>query len=302
MRLQDHMPAGIRVSGLSIVTAVALFVTSGFVLASLATVLSAGLESSVQSEDADVVSKILANNRVLDQSEKRFTGRSIFYIPRAPRVPTPPPPPRVVTEAPPPPPIVEEPPPRIPSTYGGPAITGILGKEVFFDNNKRIPEGQESDGVKVMVIRGPFNVQLGWKGGEYELDLFTKELPDYFSEPPFADGGASDLFNSPAAPASSTRTASQGSSSDRSSAQMSAREMSNQRAAEAARERAAPAEIPEPLDPAKLAEMDRMDAIRAMTKINSALRRQDIDQETKTRLQSDRKQLETRIRSAAQNK
>ena len=78
--------------------------------------------------------------------------------------------------------------------------------------------------------------------------------------------------------------------------------MSNQRAAEAARERAAPAEIPEPLDPAKLAEMDRMDAIRAMTKINSALRRQDIDQETKTRLQSDRKQLETRIRSAAQNK
>ena len=64
MRLQDHMPAGIRVSGLSIVTAVALFVTSGFVLASLATVFSAGLESSVQSEDADVVSKILANNRV----------------------------------------------------------------------------------------------------------------------------------------------------------------------------------------------------------------------------------------------
>ena len=305
MRMQDHLPSSLRAPGLFFVSAAALLLSSAFVLSSVLTIMDASMESSVNSEDADIVTRLLADNPVIVRSEERFSGRSIFYIPRAPRVPAPPPPPRVVVEERPPEPPPPPPPPRIPTTYGGPAITGILGKDVFFANNKRIPEGMESEGVTVLIVRGPFNVKLGWQGGEFEIDLFTKELPDYFSEPPFSDGSSSDIFATTAGSDSGVRSTSTSSVSrpqaPSGSSSRSARDMANERSEQLSRERGQDAEIPEPLDQEALGDMSRMDAIRAMTKINSALRRQDLDAETKERLQADRKQLESRIRSASQN-
>ena len=94
MRLQDHLPEGVRLPGIVLAVLIALVLTSAFMLNNLFTLLGTSMVASVQSEDANVVGRLLENNRVLEVSEKRFTGRSMFYLPRAPRVPTPPPPPR----------------------------------------------------------------------------------------------------------------------------------------------------------------------------------------------------------------
>ena len=102
MGLQDRLPSGVRIPGMLVLSVVALLIAAAFVLGSVSTLLSAITEPSVQSEDADVVSSLLENNRVLARSEEPFTGRSIFYIPKAPQVPrrpappTAPPPPRKI--------------------------------------------------------------------------------------------------------------------------------------------------------------------------------------------------------------
>jgi hypothetical protein len=292
MRLQDHLPSGIKIPGIFVVSALALVIISAFLLSNLSTLFSAAMEPSVESEDADVVSRLLASNRVLDLSESRFTGRSMFYIPKAPRMPPPPPAPRRD------PPPVREPEPappetqRVPTTYGGPKVTGVLGSDVFFDNGKRIPEGQESDGVKVMSIRGPFDVQVGWKGGEFEVSLFTEKLPDYFNKAPFADGSASNLL-------SLEMVMTPGSSSQQASRQRSGSAQPPQ-IPNANRNRSSePTEIPTPLTDKVLEEMSRMDAIRALTNINSVLRAPDVPDSEKGRLRNDRTRLETRIRSSA---
>lgn len=293
MRLQDHLPNGVRIPGLFVVSFLAILIVSAFMLSNISTLFSAAFEPSVEYEDADVVSRLLANNRVLDKSESRFTGRSMFYIPRAPRMPAPPPPPRRD------PPPVREPeprapaPPRIPTTYGGPKVTGVLGADVFFDNGKRIPEGEESDGVEVMAIRGPFDVQIGWQGGEFEVSLFTADLPDYFNKAPFADGSASNLLSLElASPPNST---SQSASRRGSSGAQPPRTPGSNRSGGNDQ----PTEIPPPLTDEDLKEMSRMDAIRALTNINSVLRAPDVPDSEKGRLRDDRTRLETRIRSSA---
>ncbi|MDG2031024.1 MAG: hypothetical protein P8J45_08475 [Phycisphaerales bacterium] len=289
MRLQDHLPSGVRIPGMFIVSALAILIISAFMISNMSTLFSAAMEPSVESEDADVVSRLLANNRVLDKSESRFTGRSMFYIPRAPRMPAPPPPPRrdppPVREPEPTPPVVA----RIPTTYGGPKMTGVLGADVFFDNGKRIPEGENADGIEVLTIRSPFDVQVKWQGGEFELSLFTEELPDYFNEAPFADGNASNLLSLEMAPAPGSMTP-----------QSSSRRSEQPRPPQSNRSGSdEPTEIPAPLTDEALEEMSRMDAIRALTKINSVLRASDVPDSEKGRLRDDRKRLETRIRSSA---
>jgi hypothetical protein len=274
---------------LFIASALAIVITSAFMFSNMSTLFSAAMEPQVESEDADVVSRLLANNRVLDKSESRFTGRSMFYIPRAPRMPAPPPPPRRD-----PPPVREpepepEPAPRIPTTYGGPKMTGVLGADVFFDNGKRIPEGENADGIEVVIIRSPFDVQVKWKGGEFELSLFTEALPDYFNEAPFADGSASNLLSLEMAPPPGS--VAQQSSSRRS--EQPRPPTSNRSGSDE------PTEIPAPLTDDALEKMSRMDAIRALTTINSALRASDVPDSEKGRLREDRKRLETRIRSSA---
>ena len=69
-------------------------------------------------------------------------------------------------DVPPPPPA-----PSAPSKYAGPGIRGILGEEVFFESGKRIKSGESADGVDVLRINGPFSVRLGWRTGEYEVNL-----------------------------------------------------------------------------------------------------------------------------------
>ena len=293
MRLQDHLPNGVRIPGLFVVSALAIVIISAFMLSNISMLFSAALEPNVESKDADVVSQLLANNQVLEKSESRFSGRSMFYIPRAPRMPAPPPPPRRD------PPPVREPeprapaPPRIPTTYGGPKITGVLGADVFFDNGKRIPEGEESDGIEVMAIRGPFDVQIGWQGGEFEVSLFTAELPDYFNQAPFPEGSASNLLSLEVA--STQGSSSQATSRGGSSGAQPPRTPGSNRSGS----NDGPTEIPAPLTDEDLEEMSRMEAIRALTNINSVLRAPDVPDSEKGRLRDDRTRLETRSRSSA---
>ena len=289
MQLQDRLIPGVRIPTLALISLVALIMTASVMISAVFGVLGASMEDSVEADQADVVKRILASNRLLETSEDRFTGRSIFYIPKAPRLPTPPPPPRepvVVQERPAPPPPA---PPRIPATYGGPDVTGILGMDVFFDNGKRIPEGAEADGIEVLEIETPFDVRIGWRGGTYTVSLFTEELPDYFSEAPFANGGASNLLTLEMAPADD------GGSTVRPSRP---RPGSTNSAPGAPRSPGAGAivQVPDPITEDALEKMDRLEAIKALTSINSAMRLPELDNETRERLTSERTRLQDRIR------
>ena len=286
MRLQDRLIPGVRIPSLAIASAAALVITAFVVIGGLLGVLGASFESGVEADDANVVDKLLASNSLLVTSEDRFTGRSIFYIPKAPRLPAPPPPPPpppVVTERPAPPP---PPPPSIPSTYGGPDVTGILGMDVFFDNGKRIPEGSESDGVEVIEIESPFNVRLGWRGGTFTVSLFSEELPEFFTEPPFANGGPSDLLTLEVAPANEAVTP-----------RAPTRPRPGSSGAIPGPNSRTTVEVPEPLTQDALEKMDRMQAIQTLTQINSALRLPDLDSETQERLGEERLMIQERIRA-----
>ena len=274
----------------------AIAIAAAFILSGLFSVLGSMAESSVQPADADVMSQLLANNLVMEDSEKRFTGRSIFYIPREPRRPAPPPPPprEPVEETAPPPP----PPPTIPAKYAGPAPKSILGNDVFFEGSLRIPQGETASGVKVVLVRGPFDIRLGWKGGEYEINLFEEEIPDFFSTLPFANGQSSNLLQieTIAAPNRSTESASsRGSAFERMRADpegaMAARGKTEENVTSSRS-----SEIPEPLSEEQIKNMSRLDAARAMNMVSQALRN-DIDVETRERLEKENTLLRAQIRS-----
>lgn len=278
-----------------------LIIASSFVIGGIIGVIESTTESRVETEQVNVIGKILADNPVLERSENRFSGRSIFYVPKEPRRPTrpvPPAPPRVVTETAPPPPPPPSP-PSAPTKYAGPSIRGILGNEVFFDSGKRVKVGDSADGVGVLKINGPFSIRLGWKNGEYEVSLFTEEVPEFFGTAPYQGIAASNLFNL------ETSTTGNQNASSVAAAQASAlaevRERQDRDDAEREEEKTAKAgeaDVPPPLTQSNIDKMSRIEAIRAMSSLGRALR-QEMDEETKQRLESERNLLREHIRNNA---
>lgn len=98
--------------------------------------------------------------------------------------------------------IVEAPPaPPVPVRYGGPAVVGVAGGKVYFADGRRIIEGEENDGLKVLGISAPWTVRLGWSNGEYDVTLLERN-PVRFDQSPSRDA----LFRmgtTPAQPAAS---------------------------------------------------------------------------------------------------
>ncbi|MSR33673.1 MAG: hypothetical protein EXS12_02560 [Phycisphaerales bacterium] len=157
-------------------TTLALIVITG-VLA-LRGLLSVILALFTFGGDADPAATLENSLKTHDQLAKidrdRFDGRSAFFMPVAPvRIIPKPPPPKVEKPLPPPAPV-------IPLEYLGKKPIAILGPMVYFDNFQ-IKVGEESNGIKVIATNAPWNVKLGYEGGEYEVAIWEQKKEDFFS-------------------------------------------------------------------------------------------------------------------------
>lgn len=293
MRLHERIIPGVPIPATLALSACGIIIASSFVVGGLLGIIQSATEESVVADQANVIGQILEDNPIMERAQNRFSGRSIFYIPKEPRRPTPPPPPpppRVEREpAPTPPPA---PPPSAPAKYAGPGIRGILGNEVFFESGKRVKVGDSTDGVDVLRINSPFSIRLGWKRGEYEVSLFAEEIPDFFGKAPYEGSRASTLLSL------ETMTIPPQSQSERDAAQ--ARELKEMQDREARSRqndngRNEDPDVPAALAQADVDEMSRIDAIRAMSSIGRALR-QEVDEKTKKRLEEERTMLREHIR------
>lgn len=98
----------------------------------------------------------------------QIEGRSLFFIPPAPRPPPPPPPPQRDDGPPPPPPP--------PSSYGGPAIIGVVVDTVWFADGKKLKVGDESGDLKIVSIgEAPYTARIAWKGVEFDVPFLPRQ-------------------------------------------------------------------------------------------------------------------------------
>ena len=287
MNLHEKMIPGLKIPGSLAVSISAVIVTSILILGSLWLIVASLSESSVEAKQADVVAKLLASNQTMDTAEERFNGRSIFYVPREPvRDRPPPPPPRVPDRTPPPEPEPrrDPPPPPPPSEYGGPEIQSILGNNVFFANGKRVSVGETVESVKVLRISGPFTVRLGWREAEFDVQLFTQDMPAFFGEKPFNGSERTELVSDGSTSFSSGSTYPSAPSSPRDRGSGSG---SNQ--------------VPVPLTDEQLASLSRSEITKRIGDLFRGMRAKDIDPETKEKLDEERKKLMQMLRESSAN-
>lgn len=98
-------------------------------------------------------------------------GRSIFYVPGAPRKARP-----------------EEKPkddkPAAPTTYGGPKILAMVNDKVWFDDSSSLVSGGEGRGdLKVLGINGPWSAKIAWRGVEFDVPLFDRTTDRFLDRP-----------------------------------------------------------------------------------------------------------------------
>lgn len=95
----------------------------------------------------------------------QIDGRSLFHTPAAPGADSAP---KVEVDA-------SKPPPP-PSTYGGPAVIGMVNDEVWFADGKRLRIGAEArDGIAVVSANAPWEATISWRGVEFKVPLFSRE-------------------------------------------------------------------------------------------------------------------------------
>jgi hypothetical protein len=123
-------------------------------------------------EESAIDQYVARNDETIQRYTDRFIGRSMFFPPKPPppKIPPPPPEPVVVEE-------VDPGPPPPPATYEGPLHPkAILGEEVWFDKDSgevvRLEVGDESDGVTLIEVNGPWHLRVAHGGAEYDIDLF----------------------------------------------------------------------------------------------------------------------------------
>ena len=124
------------------------------------------------------LSEYVENHAVdLQTYQARIDGRSVFFLPPAPKDPTPIKPVQEKEPSGPPPP------PPTPPNYTGPSVRFLLGNEVYFQDGLRIKLGEEKQGIRILAVDPPWTVNVAHAGGEYELTVF-KHFFRGIEEPP----------------------------------------------------------------------------------------------------------------------
>lgn len=181
-RLLESMPSGVRVNGVAVVSTLALGWAAIALVGEVPSLLGATFSPTSSSVEQEPFRAALDDHqKLVENSRKRFDGRSMFFPPPAPKPPRPKVPERVEPVTPPPPP----PPPPPPASYTGPKVRGVLGDVVFFENDTRIKKGESSGGVTVIEIRSPYEVKLGHARGEYVVSVWGERMDRLFKSNPF---------------------------------------------------------------------------------------------------------------------
>lgn len=165
----------INLNGPLTISLVAIVLTVAFVFSGLATMLSTALSAGTRGiKPAEEVGKLVAlHNNQMQAYQDRFNGRSVFFDPPLPARPQPT---QVQPRPEPEQPKIDEGPPK---TYMGPGIQFAVGDMVYFkalsahDKPLAIRVGEETSGVKVVSTDLPWSVKVGYKGGVYDVPIWT---------------------------------------------------------------------------------------------------------------------------------
>lgn len=153
-------------------TALLLLVAAVLVLAwftpQVLSALFAGSLPEVAQAPRDTDPEVLAYNESVQANVDFISLRSPFFAPAAPIVRTPPPP------------RDNDPPPqRTPTSYGGPKLVGLIGKDgamfasPVFKGEPFIKIGDKGV-VELVEIQQPWKAKVLWGGTEFELNLFDR--------------------------------------------------------------------------------------------------------------------------------
>lgn len=273
MNFRLDLPSGIRWSPMLIATAIA-GVAGAFVVVDHGFPLFVDLfRSSSTVESVDVTTPLLTqHDETHGLYERRFEGRSLFFAPPDWKRKVPPPPP-------PPPPQPPPPPPPPPTDYMGPKPIGMLGSSVYFEGNKVMEIGKESDGVTVLEVISPWQLKIKHKGKVYDVAVGQKPNDTLFkpittATPPsgvtVTAGGSTSPTTSPGSGAAAKPPVLNASP-------------------------AVPAPVPNALSEEGVGKMG-MDAARsALAAVSAAQGRQDLDPAVRQRLENEEQWLTQRL-------
>ena len=173
---------GLRLTGTLLASLVAVAVVALVTLWGV-TVVFGSVFSGIggEGDPADELKKLMAaHNAQAKTAQDRFNGRSIFFKPPPSFKPAPPPPPPTSQ------PVAAPPPPPITVTYAGPTPIYAIGDTVWFkpprqdDPQLVLSVGdEEKHGVTVISTNLPWTVKLGWRGKEFDIDIFKRKAESF---------------------------------------------------------------------------------------------------------------------------
>ena len=261
MNFRLDLPSGIRWSPMLIATAIA-GVAGAFVVVDHGFPLFVDLfRSSSTVESVDVTTPLLTqHDETHGLYERRFEGRSLFFAPPDWKRKVPPPPP--------------------PTEYMGPKPIGMLGSAVYFEGNKVMEIGKESDGVTVLEVISPWQLKIKHKGKVYDVAVGQKPNDTLFrpittATPPsgvtVTAGGSTPPATSPGSSGAAAKAPVLNASP------------------------AVPAPVPNALSEEGVAKMEIEAARSALAAVSAAQGRQDLDPAVRQRLANEEQWLTQRL-------
>ena len=278
-----------RWNGPFIVCILAIAITAVIAVSAIPGVASAVFSPAPNVDTSAVIDSLLKNHEeVAIAGKDRFLGRSPFFVPkRPPNKPRP----RPVVREPErdPEPVRETTPPGPPSTYSGPKPTSLLGANVFFrTTDSWIEVGEEKNGVSVIKIKDPWTVTLGHKGGEYDVSLWGDREDSFFKERYDGSVRSSGIVENERDAATSRR-----------SAPPTASRPDPARGGTPPSDFNSKIPIPDPIGKQKIASMTRREVSDSLKDVMAAMRRTDLDEATRKRLQEELDELRSKLRTAS---
>jgi hypothetical protein len=151
-------PPGRIALGAAVLGAITLGLSSrelvGAVLTPAASTAGSGANDEKQREDQF--------KKSFDNHLAQINGRSMFFIPSAPRK----------AEGPRP----VDPTPSAPTSYGGPALVGFANGAAYFADGRRLLPGDPAErSLRVKALSPPWSAVLEWEGVEFTVSLFDHD-------------------------------------------------------------------------------------------------------------------------------
>ena len=287
MSIKIPSPDGNRWNGPFLASILALSVATCWVVLSIPSLISAATSVTPDDQSEKILDELVADhNSAVAVNIDRFLGRSPFFVPKRPpnrpRPRTPRPEPEKKTDTTP----VDTGPPPAPLKYQGPQPTSIFGNRVYFRaKNEWVQVDQKSgDGVTVLDIHDFSNVKLAHRGGEYTVSTWEDQESNIFENA--FDGTSIDSLKFD----SSGRNTTQGQPAPRSPAQPTSPGNSRSDFNEAN-------PIPAPISDSDLKSMNRSDLGRAAQKTMAAMRRSDLSEGDRERLDKDLERIKERLQN-----